>query len=95
MANYLDNPNWASLDVENVDDANDSLTNTINYALDRFAPNKTLRIPYGNTIREHWMTPALLKSSITRGKMFRKSLGKPKNRKAFINLIKYGNLYNK
>jgi len=51
-ANYLDNHNWASLDVENVDDANDSFTNTMNYALDWFAPNKTLRIPYRNIIRE-------------------------------------------
>ena len=57
MANYLDNYNWSSLDVENVDDANDSFTNTINYASDRFARNKTLRIPYKNIIRKHWMTP--------------------------------------
>jgi len=72
MANYLDNYNWASVDVENVDDANDSFTNTINYALDRFASNKTVRIPYRNIIREHWMTPALLKLSLAREKMFRK-----------------------
>ena len=57
MANYLDNYNWSSLDVENVDDANDSFTNTINYASDRFARNTTLRIPYKNIIRKHWMTP--------------------------------------
>jgi len=95
MANYLDNHNWASLDVENVDDANDSFTNTIIYALDWFAPNKTLRIPYRNIIRKHWMILALLKSSMTREKMLRKSLGKPKNSKAYINFIKYGNLYNK
>ena len=31
MANYLDKHNWASLDVENVVDENDSFTNTINY----------------------------------------------------------------
>jgi hypothetical protein len=41
MVNYLDNHSWASLDVENVDDANDTFTKTINYALDRFAPKKT------------------------------------------------------
>ena len=95
MANYLDNHNWASLDVENVNDANDSFTNTIIYALDWFAPNKTLRIPYRNIIREHLMILALLKSSMTREKTFRKSLGKPKNSKEYINLIKYRNLYNK
>jgi len=56
MANYLDNHNRASLDVENVDDANDSFTNTMNYALDRFAPNKTLRIPYRNIIIKYYYT---------------------------------------
>jgi hypothetical protein len=95
MVNYLDNHNWASLDVDNVDDANDTFTKTINYALDRFAAKKTLRIPYRNIIRDHWMTPALLKSSMTREKMFRKSLGKPKDSKAYNNFIKYRNLYNK
>jgi len=32
---------------------------------------------------------------MTREKMVRKSLGKPKYNKAYINLIKYRNLYNK
>jgi hypothetical protein len=36
-----------------------------------------------------------LKSSMTREKMFRKSPGKTKNSKVYINLIKYRNLYNK
>jgi len=48
------------------------MVRTFSYALDRFAPNKTLRIPYINIIREHRMSPALLKSSMTGEKMLKK-----------------------
>ena len=57
--------------------------------MDRFAVNKTLRIRYKNIIREHWMIPALLKSSMTREKMFKQKYNRPKDSKAYVDLIKY------
>jgi hypothetical protein len=95
MVNYLENYNWASLDETSVSEANDIFIKIVNDALDQFAPEKTITIPYKNILREPWMTPAMLKSSKTRDKMYRKSIGKSKNNPMYIDFIRYRNFYNK
>ena len=60
-----------------IDDANDVFINTVNYALNQYVPEKNIRIANKNILREPWMTPAILKSSKTRDKMYHKCIGKP------------------
>ena len=44
--------------------------------LDVFAPEKTIKIKPQDVIRQPWMTPAILKSSNTKNKMYHKCIGK-------------------
>ena len=96
IINHLISIDWVHLlENLNVNEANDMFNKTLSYALDRFAPEKSITINPKNVIRHSWMTPALLKSSKTRDKLYRKSLGKAKDNMAYTNFIKYRNCFNR
>ena len=40
--------------------------------IDIYAPKKSMKIKQKDIIRQPWMTPALIKSTNTKGKMYRK-----------------------
>ena len=95
MTNYLDNFDLNTLNTMNINEATELILKTIQYSLDKFAPEKTIHIPYKNITKQPWMTPALLKSAKNRDILFRKSIGKSNTSKQHTYFIKYRNIYNK
>ena len=95
IANHLKTINWTnSRENLNVNEASTKFIETLKCALDTFSPEKTIKISPKNVLRQSWMTPALLKSSKTKDKMYRKCQGKPKDSIAYTNFVKYRNLFN-
>ena len=72
----------------NTDQSYDHFNTVLLRAIDTYIPEKTITIPYQNVLKQPWMTPALLKSSKTKDKMYRKCIGKQKD------YIRYRNKYN-
>ena len=90
MTNYLDNFDWNTLNTMNINEATELILKTIQYSLDKFAPEKTIHISYKNIIKQPWMTPALLKSAKNRDILFRKSIGKSNTSKQHTYFINTG-----
>ena len=96
ITNELNSLNWTSMLNElDTDRANDVFIQKLSEALDVFAPEKSIKITPKNIIRQPWMTPALLKSSNTKDKLYHKCVGKPKDCMAYSHFIKYRNMFNK
>ena len=79
MAHYLECIDWSQLNDMNIDDANTFLVTTIRNSLVIFVPEKIIRIPYKNILRQPWMTPALLTFSKNKDKLYKKCTGKSKD----------------
>ena len=79
----------------NTNEASEHLVNIITYALDKFAPVKLKKVSSRTIIREMWMTPGLIKSSKTKLKLYRKSIGKSKESREHKTFASYRNYYNK
>ena len=95
MAHYLECIDWSQLNDMNIDDANTFLVTTIINSLYIFVPEKIIRIPCKNILRQPWMTPALLTPSKNKDKLYKKCTGKSKDCKQTIDFIRYRNYYNK
>jgi hypothetical protein len=91
----LDNINWDILDTYHLNEAVNFLSTKILITLDLHAPEKTRLISRKNQLRQPWMSSALLNSSKSSDKLFKKSLGKPADSDAHIKYITYRNLFNK
>ena len=79
----------------NINDASDFFIRKITEVIDIYAPEKSMAIKQKDIIRQPWMTPALIKSTNTKDKMYRRCVGKSKDCLASVNFIKYRNIYNK
>ena len=86
---------WSSLDTLPINDAFEIFNKTLLMALDKFAPEKHVTIPYKNIIRDPWITPALLVSSNKRLRLYKKCINKEKSDKSFCKYVRYRNLFNK
>ena len=64
-------------------------------SLNLFSPNKLVKIPYNQIIREPWMTKGLLTSSKNLRKDFAKIINKPRTDEVFLNYTRKRNLWNK
>ena len=60
----------------NINDASDFFIRKITEAIDIYAPEKSLKIKQKDIIRQPWMTPALIKSTNAKDKMYRKYVGR-------------------
>ena len=78
-----------------INDASDFFIRKITEVIDIYAPEKSMKIKQKDIIRQPWMTPALIKSTNTKDKMYRKCVGKSKDCLASVNFIKYRNIYSK
>ena len=87
MKSHLDTVDWTILLNMNPNEANNHFNKVFTDSLNSHIPEKTITLPYEDIIRLPWMTPALLKSTKTKYKMYRKSLGKPKSSSSYINFI--------
>ena len=86
---------WNYLDNLSVEEAYDSFISVVLNAVNKYAPEKQITIPYKRIIREPWFTKGFMKSSRTRDRMYQKCMNKNPDdcdRRAYI---KYRNLYNK
>ena len=91
----LENTDWnAILNNEQLDACYEAFLLRFNSIIDTHAPIKNVTIPYKAIIREPWMTSGLIKSSKKRDKLYKKSLGKPKDSIAFMKYKEYRNTYN-
>ena len=90
----LQNTDWSVLETTSLHDAYNFLVSTINTALDQHAPEKTVTIPYKHIVRQPWMTPALIKSSKTKIKLYKKCISKPRTNELHQKYITYRNILN-
>ena len=95
MSTHLNQIDWTVIHNMNPNQANEHFTKILMEALNNFIPEKTIKIPYKNIIRQAWMTKELLQMSITKDKMYRKCINKPKTSLAFANFTKYRNNFNR
>lgn len=95
ISHALQNVIWDEVfHSHNVSQCYEEFLRVFTSVLDRCAPLKDKVIPPNRVIRQPWMTPALLQSSINRDKLYAKSLGKPKSSEACNRFIKYRNMFN-
>ena len=87
MAHYLECIDWSQLNDMNIDDANTFLVTTIRNYLDIFVPEKIIRIPYKNILRQPWMTPALLTSSKNKDNYTKNVLASRKTANKLLTLL--------
>jgi len=95
ICQQLYNVDWTRMENIDIDLAVDYLDAQINLSLNSFAPEKTKLIHYKNCLHQAWMTPALLKSSKTKDKLFKHCLSKPRNSPSYIKFVQYRNTYNR
>ncbi len=95
MTNFLLNFDWSQLEHMEINTGTKLLIDTIQYALNQFAPEITKCIPYKNILRQPWMTVELLKSSQHRELLFKRCQGKPKTSRAHSEYTKFTNIHNK
>ena len=66
------------------DQANELFNKILTSALDTHAAEiKIIKISPKNMLRQHWMSPALLKSLKSEYRLYRKSMGKSTERNAY------------
>ncbi len=78
IQNYLNAIDWNLMENMNTDQSYDYFNCELLHAIDTYIPEKTITIPYKNVLKQPWMTSALLKSSRTKDKMYRKCIAKQK-----------------
>jgi hypothetical protein len=91
----LDSTDWSYLHGLNIDQAFCSFSDKLNDAIDNFAPEKTVTIPFKLIIRDPWVTKGILKSSRHLDKLFKVKIKQPPEHISHANYIQYRNLYNK
>ena len=94
IQNYLNAIDWDIMQTMTTDQSYDYFNGVLLHAMDTYIPEKTITIPYKNVLKQPWMTSALLKSSKTKDKMYRKCIGKQKDSLSFKNYIRYRNKFN-
>ena len=83
------------LDHCSINDAYNNFTTKLTEILDQQAPVKTIKIRHKSIINESWMTSGLMKSSRTRNKLYKKSIGHNKSHIYYKTYIQYRNAHNK
>lgn len=86
--------NWETLNVLNANDSYNEFKNILNINLNRFAPESIKIINNNKIIKEEWMTPGLIKSAKNANKLFKKTIGKPRDCIDYKNYLNYRNKYN-
>lgn len=87
--------NWDILNQLSVNDSYNVFINKMYEVLDKFAPEKNIKIPHKRIIKEDWMTTGLIKSCITRDKLYKKSLGKSQTHPSYLRFKLYRNTLKK
>ena len=96
IVNSINSVNWNDLFNNcSINDAYNNFTTKLTEILDQQAPVKTVTIRHKCIINESWMTPGLMKSSRTRNKLYKKSIGQIKSHIYHTTYIQYRNAHNK
>ena len=95
IANSLENIDWNNLYEMDVDSAYNHFMQIITNIIDQHAPFRQITINPKYIILTPWMTPALLQSSKTFDKLYRKQLKHPRHHDSHLKYIKYRTLLNK
>ena len=94
ISDQLKKTDFSFLNNLNVDNANEAFTNLLTQITDTYAPLKEVKIHPKNVIYNPWMTPALLQSSKTLNKLYRKRLDKPQSHLSHQQYTKYRQTFN-
>ena len=94
IKHHLQNKSWDSLNESTTNDGYNLILEEITSCLDKYAPEKTIVIPYNKIIKEPWMTAALIKSSLEKDKLYKKAIGYDKNHPKYLTYVAYRNRYN-
>jgi len=95
IANAIQNKDWKYLEQLDINQAYTNFTQEITSILDRLAPEKIIKIPASQVIRDPWMTKGLIKSSKTLSKLHKQKLTKANTHPNCIKYLQYRNMYNK
>ena len=95
ISNNLANIDWTTLHNMEIDDAHAYFIKTLADITDQHAPMKDVTIHSKNIILTPWMTPALLQSSKTLDKLYKKQLTQTSDHPSHVKYTNYRNLYNK
>ena len=91
---HINNINWNILENLDLDQATCYTISQITTALNLHAPEKTIKLTYTNKLRQPWMSTALLKSSKTKDKLYKKFLLNPADNETLNKYTQYRNNYN-
>jgi len=94
IKNELNKTKWRLISTMTTVQAYDFFITTLENALNKFAPEREIRITRKNVIREPWMTKGILKSIHTRDKLYKKCMQKNKNEELWKDFIDYRNKFN-
>ena len=94
ISDQLKKTDFSFLNNLNVDNAHEAFTNLLTQITDTYAPLKEVKIHPKNVIYNPWMTPALLQSSKTLNKLYRKRLDKPQSHLSHQQYTKYRQTFN-
>ena len=86
--------NWYYLSQMETNEAHIKFNDEINSIIDKIAPEKTIKLNRKKTAREKWMTKGLLKSSLTKEKLYKKAIKKEKSHSLYCKYIKFRNKFN-
>jgi hypothetical protein len=90
----LMNTDWTYLYELDVNTACADFTDKLTSLYERHVPVKEAIIPARFIVREEWMTTALIKSSRTLSKLYKKCVKKSKNDPSYVRYTEYRNRYN-
>lgn len=86
---------WTNLESDSLDEAFDLFSKRMQISIEKNAPLKTGIIPPNQVKREPWMTKGLMTSARSKHKLFKKSIGKPKEHRHAKQYLAYKTIFNK
>jgi len=95
IVNDLETIDWNNTLNLDVNNATEKFIRILQEIISRHAPEREIHIPAKQIIRNPWITPAVMKSSIHLDRLYKLQRKKPKHSQQYIEYIKYKNIYNK
>ena len=85
---------WTYLHDMETNEAHIHFINKLNSIINKIAPEKEFKLSRKKSPKEKWMTKGLLKSTLTKEKLYKKTINKDKTHLSYETYTKYRNKYN-
>ena len=94
VCDELKSVDWSPINNKNANEGYEFIKGKVIAALDYVSPEKVVVISPNRIIRDPWMSVGLFKSSLTKDKLYKKSIGLSKLDPKHVEYIEYRNRYN-